>query len=253
MGQQQSGTSTISEKTVKAFELLNLYQQLEEALAKPSAVVDVGEAYRQILVWCRAHPQCASERYPAWRRQALEEAYRLFYDEAALWAAADLERLPEPPTSEESESMARLLSKRPMQDGWDGEIIRQWQWILPSNRSFTDRSGFFRQTWHYEIHRISSSGVSGRRIVALSESRYVCAGDVSAKLLHTVLPDECCSAREDPAAAKGPFLLPKGVRGQRLPEVPTQEDPQPIKEPLHFEDHSVARPRARLTFPQPRG
>ncbi|CAK9042289.1 unnamed protein product [Durusdinium trenchii] len=251
MGQQQSGTSTISEKTVKAFELLNLYQQLEEALAKPSAVVDVGEAYRQILVWCRAHPQCASvleilsteERYPAWRRQALEEAYRLFYDEAALWAAADLERLPEPPTSEE-------IGFRPLPETLvNGKAVEQKTYA----GSFTDRSGFFRQTWHYEIHRISSSGVSGRRIVALSESRYVCAGDVSAKLLHTVLPDECCSAREDPAAAKGPFLLPKGVRGQRLPEVPTQEDPQPIKEPLHFEDHSVARPRARLTFPQPRG
>ncbi len=34
-------------------------------------------------------------------RQALEEAYRIFYDEAAQQGLSDLNELPEPPTSEE--------------------------------------------------------------------------------------------------------------------------------------------------------
>jgi len=263
MGQQPS--NEISEKQVKALELLTLYKQLEEVLSKPSfRVGSVGEAYRQILNWCKDNGRddatitsileilSHEERFPAWRRQALEEAYRIFYDEAAQAGLSDLNELPEPPTSEEIGF--RALSETLV----DGQAVQQQIY----EGSFADSSLFFRRSrCDYEIHKQEQAGaVSGRRIVAKVQSRYwEAAGDVASRAMKALLPvDECCSAREDARVAKGPFLLPKGARGQRsLPGDASYQEarpkPVPKMEPLHFEDHDVVKQRARLSFPQPRG
>ncbi|CAL1133323.1 unnamed protein product [Cladocopium goreaui] len=263
MGQQSS--NQISETRIKALEIQQLYQQLETSLAKPGRVLDVGDAYRQLLTWCkeirRPNNEVLSgvlevlsheEGFPAWRRQALEEAYRIFYDEAADLALEELPKLPEPPTSED-------IGFRPLSEELlNGQAVQQEIY----EGSFTDSSLLFRRRWDYEIHRIQQTGVtpSGRKIVAkVAMSRYFdAAGEVAGKAIQALLPvKECCSAREDARAAKGPFLLPKGARGQRSgPSEASQEGrpkPVPKMEPLHFDDHDVVKPRARLSFPQPRG
>eukprot|EP00435_Cladocopium_sp_Y103_P005484 s3599_g1.t2 len=162
MGQQSS--TEISEVKVKALELQQLYQQLETALAKPGALLDVGEAYQQLLTWCkelRKSDEVLSgileilsqeEGFPAWRRQALEEAYRIFYDEAAELALEELPKLPEPPTSED-------IGFRPLSEALlNGQAVQQEIFA----GSFTDSSLLFRRRWDYEIHRIQQTGGPGR-------------------------------------------------------------------------------------------
>eukprot|EP00439_Symbiodinium_sp_Y106_P081975 s349_g21.t1 len=268
MGQQPSAPETrVSAKKLKAFEILGLYTQLEAALEKPTAPADVGQPYRQIVAWCKAHALdldlegvleiLASEEsgYPPWRRQALEEAYRLLYDEAASSGSLALDRLPEPPTSEE-------IGFRPLPEALvSGEAYKQNCYT----GCFEDQSTWrmYRRRFDYEIYRVNAAGfVAGRKIVSGTQTRSVCAADVASKVAETLLPDTCCVSREDMYSAKGPFLLPKGSRGQPRWAPPVGDEEMSnsfgshhtkVLEPLHWEDGEVPSQRGRLSMPGHKG
>ncbi|CAJ1335221.1 unnamed protein product [Effrenium voratum] len=263
MGQQPSKGlgNEVSEKTVKAFELLNLYKELEESLAL-GELRPVAEAYRQILSWCRARRDRdlqsvlellgTEERCPAWRRQALEDAFRLFYDEAAALGVEGLAQLKEPPTSEE-------IGFRQLPEA----LVDAQAWKRKSYSGFFEESGnlVYRRRWEYEILRVDGGQICGRKIVTAAQSSYICSTALAVKAIQTLVPvDECCAVREDARAMRGPFLLPKGPRGAMRWE-PADEGQESVSdfaapkvcEPLHFEDGCVAPARARLAFPKPRG
>ncbi|CAE7446608.1 unnamed protein product [Symbiodinium natans] len=145
--------------------------------------------------------------YPTWRRQAMEDAYRLLYDEAAASGSQALDRLPEPPTSEE-------IGFRPLPEALvSGEAYKQNCYA----GCFEDQSTWrmYRRRFDYEIYKVNAGGfVAGRKIVSGTQTRSVCAADVASKVAEVLLPDACCVSREDMHSAKGPFLLPKGSRGQ---------------------------------------
>merc|ERR1712151_1135520 len=94
-------------------DLLPRLRELEFQLANPKDVRSVGHAYRRLQIWIERHrydvdlPQQLNSleresQYPAWRRQALQEAYALFFEEAAKTGnALILNELPEPPTSKD--------------------------------------------------------------------------------------------------------------------------------------------------------
>ena len=70
-------------------------------------------------------PSCQkNDEINVFLRQALEEAYRIFYDEAAQQGLSDLNELPEPPTSEVGMiGMMVGLVGSTWDDGWGGWVV----------------------------------------------------------------------------------------------------------------------------------
>lgn len=95
----------------RADDLRAILRALEVRLASPKDVAAVGEAYYELYRWTNQHQADADlaevlERlepeamYPEWRRQALEDAYVLFYEDVKrLGGNRALEQLPPPPIS----------------------------------------------------------------------------------------------------------------------------------------------------------
>eukprot|EP00931_Biecheleriopsis_adriatica_P077665 TRINITY_DN51185_c0_g1_i1.p1 TRINITY_DN51185_c0_g1~~TRINITY_DN51185_c0_g1_i1.p1 ORF type:complete len:287 (-),score=52.85 TRINITY_DN51185_c0_g1_i1:67-927(-) len=250
----------------KVAEILQLLRKLEDDLANPMSASAVGDTYRQLVRWYKAHQfdrdlqkillmLSSEDMYPTWRRQALEEAYRLFYDEVANRGLEEaISQLPEPPTSEEIG-------------------FRQLPEALVS-RSAADRSAYkgcfedhnaclvYRRRWDYEVRRTSDEGfiACGRSIFYAGQARYFCAGNAMTKVAQVVLPvEQCCAKREDSRSAKGPFFLPQGRASTVLrpqDEVLAEEAcraAHPVEEPLQWDDGRKVKQRARLvTFPAPR-
>lgn len=218
----------------KASEAHRLLQSLEEQLADPKSARAVGDAYRALFQWWQRNQWdsnlqqvlevLASESmYPTWRRQALEEAYRLFYDEVALKGDQQtLAELPEPPTSED-------IGFRQLSEA----LVAPGATSRPFVRGvFEDRSAcmIYQQRWEYSITRASDTGrvAAGREIQGTGHSRQtcICAGDILGQVLQVIVPvDTCCARREDPRAARGPFFLPQGRRGASTLPIPEEVPP----------------------------
>lgn len=275
---KQDGQLESSPVHQKVAELHGLFRQLEDALANPKEVAAVGDTYRKLAAWNKDHRwdpdlqsvlEVLSQEHmcPMWRRQALEEAYRLFYDDVAIRGLEEaLTQLPEPPTSEEigfrrlpEALLSSAASRQPIYRG-----------------CFEDQNALmlYRRRWDYEIRKTGEVGqptVQGRSISFTGHSRYMCAGDVATKVAQAVLPVEsCCAARETANRARGPFFLPHGGRAEPL-RPPTAQDlrvgsantvasipaggpkQQEPLEPLQWDDGREVAQRARLVrFPPPR-
>eukprot|EP00930_Biecheleria_cincta_P058801 TRINITY_DN4459_c0_g1_i5.p1 TRINITY_DN4459_c0_g1~~TRINITY_DN4459_c0_g1_i5.p1 ORF type:complete len:294 (+),score=44.12 TRINITY_DN4459_c0_g1_i5:31-882(+) len=197
-GSKQDGQLESNPVHQKVTELHGLFRQLEDALANPK-VAAVGDTYRKLAAWNKDHRwdpdlqsvlEVLSQEHmcPMWRRQALEEAYRLFYDDVAIRGLEEeLAQLPEPPTSEDigfrqlpEALLSSAAARQPVYRG-----------------SFEDQNAcmVYRRRWDYEIRKTGEVG----------HSRYMCAGDVATKVAQAVLPVEsCCAARETANRARGP-------------------------------------------------
>jgi len=217
----------------KAREVAELYAALEQALAAQNNVKQVGLVYMYLQQWQRDHEWdddlqgvldfLASSFFdhPGWRRQALEESYRLLYDEVARSGSNSIRDLPEPPTSEEIGfrrlNEALVTGKASTMDVVTG--------------SYEDRNGcaLTKRKWEYQIRRIpppNPGGISGRRIYVTRQMQD-CPVDARAlrKFGCSIPSDGCCARRDTARRARGPFLLPEGSRA--APKRP----PRPITGP----------------------
>eukprot|EP00933_Yihiella_yeosuensis_P063563 TRINITY_DN66738_c0_g1_i1.p1 TRINITY_DN66738_c0_g1~~TRINITY_DN66738_c0_g1_i1.p1 ORF type:complete len:336 (-),score=59.29 TRINITY_DN66738_c0_g1_i1:97-1104(-) len=203
----------------KVRQLHDLYVKLEVALANPEEARPIGEIYEHLRSFYVKHQWdldlqlvlealSADDVYPMWRRQALEEAYRLFYDDVASRGLEELNLLPEPPTSEEigfRQLPEALVSSRAAE-------VPVYKGCFEDVNSFM----FYKKRWEYEILRTSDQKrvACGRSISSTGFWRHACATEIMSKAAQVVLPmDMCCAKREDARAARGPFFLPQGPRG----------------------------------------
>lgn len=220
-----------SPTTSKAVELLRLFEALERGLAATPQVDvrSVGAAYADLAAWAGAHQwdkdmegalQWLGEEtvYLPWRRQALEEAYRLFYEDVASSGSEQVADLPEPPTSEE-------MGFRKLNEALANNRAI---WQAAVRGSYQDSTCVLQKSrWEYQIRRMppaKEGGISGRHIV---HTGFVEDASIAARAfqgLGYMLPVECCAQRESALKLRGPFFLPGGSRG-----------PPPMKRPPSFE------------------
>jgi hypothetical protein len=227
---------------------------LEQQLADPISVASVGQAYRQLHEWTKRHVWDKDLQevlewlkpdgiYPTWRRQALEEAYRLFYEDVAKEGDPEaISVLPEPPTSEE------IGFRRLPEALVSGAAVR-----APLFSSFYEDKSTCpiagRRRWDYEIRRIEAKDrrANGREIVpqGVRETKPATAtgGYVQAIAQVLVPTDQCCARRDEARRARGPFFLPEGPRAAPL-RPPGQKPPR--QQPLEHEkaEHSEGKHHA---------
>lgn len=218
-----SSASSASTREVRANKLSHTLRALEACLANPADIGALARAYTAM----RARTKEAQESgqlpqllrllenedgYPAWRRQALEEAYVLFFDDMAKTGdAAALRILPEPPTSEEMGFKAIP------------EHIASYKAALKPvvTGSFEDRGCIQSRKWDYDILRDEglADGPSldgnaknprvapARHIVERGSSERYCGAstgrDPVARLFQALLGTEACCAGQRKAPTPG--------------------------------------------------
>lgn len=220
----------------KAEELFDSYVALEAQLADPQNVAVVGRAYARLSAWNKEHmwdndlqevldwlkPE---QMYPPWRRQALEEAYRLFYEEIMIDSTPeDVADLPEPPTSEE------IGFRRLPEALVSGKAVHEPVYV----GMFEDKSAcpINRSKWEYEIHRTEVSGrrANGRSIMAKNDRLQTRSNNLQVlqQVSQAFLPkDQCCARADEARKARGPFFLPEGFHAKPLrPPGATASSPQ---------------------------
>lgn len=202
----------------KAQELCSILKKLEHLLEEPNDYIKIGGTYRQLSEWTWEHSQdsdfgevlallAPESMYPAWRRQALEEAYMLFFEDCAKQGNPQaLDNLPEPPTSKE-------IGYRPLPEALlDPKTTRGAAF---SHMYESGSACCVRRRWDYDVIRNGprpkpgEKRTAGRKIVAKdSTQRYcACATDPLTKFVQAFTPDAFCCGRdrkgvEDAAAAK---------------------------------------------------
>ena len=200
----------------RAGELLGILRDLEAQLADPRDIANVGRAYIRLSDWTRSRqtdedlPQVLKllspeTLYPPWRRQALEEAYLLFYDDCAKLGNGDiLSTLCEPAfrTHEGPKVLPEAMLSAPVRFG-----------TQPFEGSF-DVGGqlCLHRKWEYAISKNTGSmdlAVSGRVIIRKQVSERYCmfAGGSLARLTqHLSAADMCCgrNTRKLPAPSITP-------------------------------------------------
>jgi len=241
---------------VRAQELKDVLSQLEAELANPTSASSVGAAYRHLSMWTRDHmwdedlPDVLdllkpAHMYPDWRRQALEEAYVLFYEDVAKQGVREiLEELPEPPTSEE-------LGYRTLPEGLVSRGVSQGGVF---SHGYEEGSAFcVKRKWEYDIKRTNASEIAeqrrgggggggrqalGRQIVSKnrSESCCVAAVDPVTKFTDYFSASDFCCARNGRtllsfmSSGDGAKSLP-APRPQVKFQAPTAAWPQPPSAP----------------------
>lgn len=201
----------------KSQELCGILKALEVQLENPTDFGVIGRTYRRLAEWTWEHQQdsdfpqvlellAPEHMYPAWRRQALEEAYMLFFEDCAKQGnPRALDQLPEPPTSKE-------IGYRPLPEGLlDPKTTRGAAF---TNTYEAGHACCIRRRWDYEVQRNGprpkpgERKAAGRKIVAKdAQQRYcACAVDPMTKLMQYMLPDGMCCGRERKA-------LPVDTRG----------------------------------------
>lgn len=248
----------VEEKSKQFYALL---MELETALADPDTVVRVGKAYKDLYSWTLDHHndgdlrfvlswlgEAADYSYPAWRRQALEEAYRLFYDEIAKQGdPVALQQLREPPTSEE-------IGFRKLPEALVTGAAAKVPYFSGTYEDSGGNCPLYQQQWQYEVRRLSAEGKAahGREIVGKGQIDAPDSSGYLKSLLQAVIPAdqfECCSRRDDVTRARGPLLLPEGARATA--HLPTGEVTQSFQSsPLPRKPPSVAMPPAQRS-PKP--
>lgn len=216
---------------IKAQELCRLLRSLEDQMASVKDFKRLGQTYRDLSDWTLHHsededlPQVLQKltpahMYPAWRRQALEEAYMLLYEDMAQQGNKDaIENLPEPPTSAE-------IGFRKLPEGLLNSRDRSHRHF--SNAYEAGHPCCYRRRWDYDIRRTSkpvgdlngdkskSKRVpAGREIVAkeFSSRACPCAADPLGRFMQTLsLKDGCCGRER-----KGSDIQAL-TRGQNIPK-----------------------------------
>lgn len=200
-------------------ELREILAALESQLACPTDAVAVGSAYRQLGEWTWSHQWDEDlaevldllnpeSMYPPWRRQALEEAYMLFFEDVAKQGdRAALEVLPEPPTSEE-------LGYRRMPEALVSRGAAQG--LLFSHAYEDGSSCCLTRKWDYDIKRTGpalrmpritagregkEANAGGRQIIAKGSSDRccTCATDPISRLAQVITPSDFCCSRNGKA------------------------------------------------------
>lgn len=225
----------------KAKELCGLLRNLEKQMAEVRDFKVLGETYRRLSNWTWEHrtdgdlPKvleflAPESMFPAWRRQALEEAYMLLYEDMAKQGNVEaIEHLPEPPTS------AERGDKKIPEGLLNTKSVRGARF---TNNYEAGHPCCYRRRWEYDIRRTDKNdvgvlvngqkkSVAGREIIAtdFSQRACPCATDPLTRFVKSVfLTDGCCG--RDGREKKGADL--RAVTNQRLPrpkEAPRWPDP----------------------------
>eukprot|EP00747_Dinoflagellata_sp_TGD_P221005 gnl/TRDRNA2_/TRDRNA2_92914_c0_seq2.p1 gnl/TRDRNA2_/TRDRNA2_92914_c0~~gnl/TRDRNA2_/TRDRNA2_92914_c0_seq2.p1 ORF type:complete len:319 (+),score=35.89 gnl/TRDRNA2_/TRDRNA2_92914_c0_seq2:95-1051(+) len=213
----------------KAQQLQGILANLEVELANATDLAALGDAYRSFSNWAWVHRddedldaimRCLDSdesMYPAWRRQALEEAYILFYEESAKQRNKEaLEHLPRPPTSAElgfrrlplsltaSDSHRRQVYSHAYEEMGACCHQRKWDYDIRRNKD--------------EVYRAAVAGgvkrVPGREITLRDNSARYCACATESGTLSFV--DFCCAGRSGPpeGSAPAPEKRPRDRKGE---------------------------------------
>jgi len=214
----------------KAQELFDRLVGLEAELADPQHLEMVGRAYARLSAWSKEHMWDAdlgevleqlqiTPEYPPWRRQALEEAYRLFYDEMVQFGDRQLMAdLPEPPTSEE------IGFRRLPEAIVSGAAVQEplFQGVYEDRNTCPIN----RRRWEYEIHKTKGKNqtAGGRSIVGAKQNMATdsCAVGVVSnmqvlqRITQAFANKECCARSDEARKMRGPFFLPAGFHAKPL-------------------------------------
>lgn len=218
----------------KAQELCSILKSLEGQLEDPNDFVLIGKTYRGLAEWTWEHSQdsdfadvlaqlAPESMYPAWRRQALEEAYMLFFEDCAKQGNPKaLDNLPEPPTSRE-------IGYRPLPEALlDPKTTRGAAF---SNTYEVGNACCIRRSWDYDVirngpkPRPGEKRATGRKIVAKENTeRYcTCATDPVSRLISVLSPEWICCGR-DRKALEAAAVPPAAGAGKR-PDQPKWPPP----------------------------
>jgi len=216
----------------KAQELCNILKSLEGQLENPTDYGVIGRTYKRLAEWTWEHQQdsdfpdvlqllAPESMYPAWRRQALEEAYMLFFEDCAKQGnPRALEQLPEPPTSKE-------IGYRPLPEALlDPKTTRGAAF---TNHYEAGNACCIRRRWDYDVVRNGPRAkpgekrAVGRKIIPKDNSeRYcACAVDPMTKLMQIFVPEAMCCGRDRKVPS------PKPDAGAAPPE--RRPQPQQVK------------------------
>lgn len=257
----------------KAGELCGILRSLEGQLQDPNDFELIGRTYRGLAEWTWEHQQdsdfgevlallAPDSKYPAWRRQALEEAYMLFFEDCAKQGNPQaLDYLPEPPTSRE-------IGYRPLPEALlDPKTTRGAAF---SNVYEAGNACCIRKRWDYDVvrngprPRAGEKRAAGRKIVAKNSSERVCAGavDPMTKLIEAFTPDAFCCGRNRKAvtdvdtgqvtAKDVPSWPPAGGKSRsggtaaNAPSASTKPKPRPTMSMAHDEFSEFPAPPGPL-------
>jgi len=206
------GGSYANSTDEKSQELCQILKSLEGLLEAANDFEMIGKTYRGLAEWTWEHSQdsdfgevlaslAPESMYPAWRRQALEEAYMLFFEDCAKQGNPKaLNELPEPPTSRE-------IGYRPLPEALiDPKTTRGAAF---SNTYEVGNACCIRRRWDYDVirngprPRPGEKRAAGRKIVAKdSTSRYcTCATAPLSSFAEAFTPEWICCGRDRKAEA----------------------------------------------------
>lgn len=204
---------TPTERKVKEFR--SLLKNMEARIANPSDLNAVGNMYSRLLEWSREHDLKGLDwtarhvanrevqeilelleydpMYPAWRRQALDEAYALLFDDIAKQGdRLAVEALPEPYIPEETGY--RILNEHLVQTfGTKGQALKGSHeqnthcYCATKKCEYQIKCG---PPVYYDAAREKT--VCGREIVATGMSQRQCCLDPVSAAINAVMPVGCC-------------------------------------------------------------
>jgi len=213
--------SEMSPRGKLVHEMRSLLKNFEARIANPSDLDMVGDAYRSVLKWAKTHDlefldwtcrypsnpvvlevfdQLEHEAmYPTWRRQALDEAYMLLYEDIAKQGDRNaVEALPEPHIPQETgyRTLPSPLVRASVDLG-RGKTPRA---VVMAHEHDTSSCYCGSKRCDYEI-RIGPSvyydgsgkrTVCGREIVSTGMQERQCVLDPVSALIAAVVPQGCC-------------------------------------------------------------
>lgn len=264
----RGGESGNTDPHIRAQELKEVLSRLEAELANPTSASSVGAAYRRLSTWTRDHMWDddlvnvldllkPAHMYPDWRRQALEEAYVLFYEDVAKQGNREiLEELPQPPTSEE-------LGYRTLPEGLVSRGVSQGGVF---SHGYEEGSAFcVKRKWEYDIKRTGAEErgepkrgggrqALGRQIVSKNRSDRCCvaAVDPVSRVTDYFSASDFCLSRNGRSlfSFMSPGSSPQALPAPKPPmkfQAPTAAWPQPPSAPS-----AEATPPSASTLPMPK-
>lgn len=231
------------------YEFRSMLKNFEARIANPNDIEMVGRAYRTVLDWAKEHdleyldwtcryPQNpvvsevfeeleADSMYPAWRRQALEEAYMLLYEDVAKQGdPAAVEALPEPHIPQETGY--RTIAS-PLVKAHTLKLSRGRPVVAVNHKHEHTTGSCYCASKHtqYEIRMgplviydtERQKGVHGREIVSNGTAERQCCLDPISAAVAAILPNGCGGR----AGADWSSLLGYGPRQGQLPPEPIPE------------------------------
>lgn len=253
------------------YEFRGLLKNFEARIANPNDLEMVGNAYRSILDWSKEHDlefldwACRYPKnpivlevfdslepdpmYPAWRRQALDEAYMLLFEDIAKQGdPIALDVLPEPHIPQETgyrtlpSPLVKATSnfqKGAKANNIYGASVRSAQefatgtcYCQSKRAEYEIRTG---PPVYYDIDRQKS--VCGREIVAHGSTERQCCLDPVTALVNSIVPQGCCGR----PGSNWSSLLGYGGEQKSIQSIP--EDAPVFPQPTHFAAAESAQPQ----------